>query len=90
MFPSMIEHRCSEEKRGGFFERIDRGTWMGHVIEHIALETHRSPEWKPVLEERVKPKLPEFIMWFQLRGRKSRIVRGGIRSKNCTSPGGWC
>jgi cyanophycin synthetase len=38
MFPSMIEHRCSESCRGGFFMRIDRGTWMGHVIEHIALE----------------------------------------------------
>lgn len=38
MFPSMIEHRCSEGVRGGFFIRVDRGTWMGHVIEHIALE----------------------------------------------------
>lgn len=39
MFPTMIEHRCSEEVRGGFFHRVERGTWMGHVIEHIALET---------------------------------------------------
>ncbi len=38
MFPSMIEHRCSVGTRGGFFERVDEGTWMGHVIEHIALE----------------------------------------------------
>jgi cyanophycin synthetase len=38
MFPTMIEHRCSEGTRGGFFSRVDRGTWMGHVIEHIALE----------------------------------------------------
>lgn len=38
MFPTMIEHRCSEGARGGFFSRIERGTWMGHVIEHIALE----------------------------------------------------
>ncbi|MFY7742747.1 MAG: cyanophycin synthetase [Flavobacterium sp.] len=38
MFPTMIEHRCSEGTRGGFFMRIERGTWMGHVIEHIALE----------------------------------------------------
>jgi cyanophycin synthetase len=38
MFPTMIEHRCSEGVRGGFFIRIERGTWMGHVIEHIALE----------------------------------------------------
>lgn len=39
LIPSLIEHRCSEDKKGGFFERIERGTWMGHVIEHIALET---------------------------------------------------
>ena len=38
MFPTMIEHRCSVGARGGFFQRVDEGTWMGHVIEHIALE----------------------------------------------------
>lgn len=38
MFPTMIEHRCSVGERGGFFQRIEEGTWMGHVIEHIALE----------------------------------------------------
>lgn len=38
MFPSMIKHRCSKEHEGGFFERVREGTWMGHVIEHIALE----------------------------------------------------
>jgi cyanophycin synthetase len=38
MIPSLIEHRCSVGTRGGFFERVEEGTWMGHVIEHIALE----------------------------------------------------
>ncbi len=38
MFPTMYEHRCSEGVPGGFFTRVRRGTWMGHVIEHIALE----------------------------------------------------
>ncbi|MBK7762167.1 MAG: cyanophycin synthetase [Bacteroidetes bacterium] len=38
MFPSMISHRCSEGVEGGFFQRVEEGTWMGHVIEHIALE----------------------------------------------------
>lgn len=38
MFPTMIEHRCSIGTAGGFFQRVDEGTWMGHVIEHIALE----------------------------------------------------
>jgi cyanophycin synthetase len=38
MFPSMMEHRCSPNIVGGFFLRVKEGTWMGHVIEHIALE----------------------------------------------------
>jgi cyanophycin synthetase len=38
LFPSMIEHRCSVGAKGGFFQRVDEGTWMGHVIEHVALE----------------------------------------------------
>ncbi|MCB0427082.1 MAG: cyanophycin synthetase [Mangrovimonas sp.] len=38
LFPTMIEHRCSVGSKGGFFQRVDEGTWMGHVIEHIALE----------------------------------------------------
>lgn len=36
--PTLYTHRCSEGVEGGFFHRIEMGTWMGHVIEHIALE----------------------------------------------------
>ena len=38
LIPSLYEHRCSEDGPGGFFHRVEEGTWMGHVIEHIALE----------------------------------------------------
>lgn len=38
MFPTMYEHRCSVGEAGGFFQRVEEGTWMGHIIEHIALE----------------------------------------------------
>ena len=38
MFPSMYAHECSEGHPGGFFKRVKDGTWMGHVVEHIALE----------------------------------------------------
>lgn len=38
MFPTMYEHRCSIGTAGGFFQRLEEGTWMGHIIEHIALE----------------------------------------------------
>ncbi|WP_247232081.1 cyanophycin synthetase [Telluribacter sp. SYSU D00476] len=38
LLPSLHSHECSEGHPGGFFERVKDGTWMGHVIEHIALE----------------------------------------------------
>jgi cyanophycin synthetase len=38
LIPSLYEHRCSPGVPGGFFQRVVAGTWMGHVIEHIALE----------------------------------------------------
>jgi len=38
LIPTMYSHRCSENHEGGFFQRVRIGTWMGHVIEHIALE----------------------------------------------------
>lgn len=38
LIPSLYSHRCSEDCPGGFFKRVEQGTWMGHVIEHIALE----------------------------------------------------
>ena len=38
LLPTLYEHRCSEGEPGGFFHRVEEGTWMGHVIEHIALE----------------------------------------------------
>src|ERR1700712_173942 len=38
LLPSLYSHRCSPGIPGGFFERVKEGTWMGHVVEHIALE----------------------------------------------------
>src|SRR3954467_3342492 len=40
LMPSLYNHHCSEGHPGGFFERVKDGTWMGHVIEHIAIELH--------------------------------------------------
>lgn len=36
--PSLVEHFCSPGCRGGFLSRVQEGTMMGHIIEHIALE----------------------------------------------------
>ena len=36
--PSMIEHRCGLGVHGGFFQRLDTGTYLGHILEHTSLE----------------------------------------------------
>ncbi|NET48174.1 MAG: cyanophycin synthetase [Merismopedia sp. SIO2A8] len=36
--PSLIEHFCSPGCRGGFLSRVQEGTMMGHIMEHVALE----------------------------------------------------
>jgi len=38
LIPSLVEHRCSLDIKGGFFKRVENGTWAGHVVEHIAIE----------------------------------------------------
>ena len=38
--PGLSEHGCSYREPGGFIRRLreDEGTWLGHVMEHCALE----------------------------------------------------
>ena len=37
LLPGLREHSCSRGRRGGFVERLNEGTWLGHVTEHVAL-----------------------------------------------------
>ena len=38
--PGLHEHGCSYGEPGGFIRRLreDEGTWMGHILEHVAIE----------------------------------------------------
>jgi hypothetical protein len=38
--PGLQEHGCSYGEPGGFVRRMreDEGTWLGHVLEHVAIE----------------------------------------------------
>jgi cyanophycin synthetase len=40
VIPTLVSHTCSYGEPGGFVRRLteDEGTWMGHVLEHVALE----------------------------------------------------
>jgi len=38
--PGLAQHGCSYEEKGGFLRRMREGdgTWLGHVLEHVAIE----------------------------------------------------
>jgi hypothetical protein len=40
LIPTLCEHTCSYGEPGGFVRRLkeDDGTWLGHVMEHVAIE----------------------------------------------------
>jgi cyanophycin synthetase len=36
--PGLKKHECSLKRPGGFIERLQRGTYLAHILEHITLE----------------------------------------------------
>jgi cyanophycin synthetase len=38
LLPGLRAHGCSYKAPGGLVRRLQDGTWLGHVVEHVALE----------------------------------------------------
>ena len=38
LLPGIRAHHCSRGHEGGFVERLEEGTWAGHIAEHVALQ----------------------------------------------------
>jgi len=38
MLPGLKKHKCSKGYMNGFYERLETGTYLAHVMEHMALE----------------------------------------------------
>jgi cyanophycin synthetase len=36
--PGLQTHECSLNRPGGFIERLQRGTYLAHIVEHVAIE----------------------------------------------------
>jgi cyanophycin synthetase len=47
LLPGLNEHTCSKGYAGGFVERLEEGTYFGHVVEHVAIELTK-PAGAPV------------------------------------------
>jgi hypothetical protein len=39
--PGLDQHRCGVGVVGGFVQRLHEGTWIGHIIEHVAIEIQK-------------------------------------------------
>src|SRR5215470_6777761 len=77
--PSMIEHRCSIGERGGFFERLRRGTWMGHILEHVALEL-QSLAGTPVGYGRARETSEEGVYRVVIRYQEEAVARASLET----------
>jgi cyanophycin synthetase len=38
LLPALEEHHCGVGERGGFMQRLQEGTWAGHILEHCVIE----------------------------------------------------
>ena len=38
LLPALFEHHCGVGERGGFLQRLNEGTWAGHILEHVVIE----------------------------------------------------
>ena len=38
LLPGLAEHHCAASRPGGLLDKMNRGTYFGHVLEHVALE----------------------------------------------------
>lgn len=38
LLPGLKKHKCCKGEEGGFCERLTRGTYLAHVLEHVSLE----------------------------------------------------
>jgi len=38
ILPGVGDHQCGVGEKGGFLQRLQGGTWMGHVLEHVVIE----------------------------------------------------
>ena len=81
--PGVGEHSCSLGKKGGFKERLEDGTWMGHVAEHVALELQREIRC-PHLPGQDPERRPTGAVQRDLRLRRGDRRSGGRRARRAS------
>lgn len=58
ILPGLAEHTCGKGYPGGFCERLEEGTYLGHVVEHVALELQAAAGYPRNYGKTVRGPLP--------------------------------
>ncbi|HEY0241598.1 MAG TPA: cyanophycin synthetase [Gemmatimonadaceae bacterium] len=74
--PSLQLHKCNRGKPGGFVERLEEGTHIPHILEHLALEL-QSLIGNDVSFGRVVPSGDEGVWWLIVEFQEEQV---GIRA----------
>jgi cyanophycin synthetase len=74
--PSLQLHKCTRGKPGGFVERLNEGTHIPHILEHLALEL-QSIIGNDVSFGRVVPSGDEGVWWLIVEFQEEQV---GIRA----------
>ncbi len=83
--PGLEEHGCSYREHGGFIRRMreDEGTWLGHVMEHLAIEL-QNVAGSPVTYGRTRSiddQPGTYNMWYEYHDKAVGLEAGQLAMK---------
>jgi cyanophycin synthetase len=82
LLPSLVEHFCSPGCRGGFLSRVQEGTMMGHIVEHVALELQELAGMKVGFgrtRETAEPGIYQVVIAYQNERAGRYAARAAVR-----------
>ncbi|MFM2152742.1 MAG: hypothetical protein RL199_1177, partial [Pseudomonadota bacterium] len=77
LLPGLIEHRCSVGERGGFLQRLQRGTYPAHILEHTCLEL-QTMAGMPVGFGKARETSEEGVYRVVVRYREEPVARSAL------------
>jgi cyanophycin synthetase len=77
LLPSLVEHHCGVGEHGGFLQRLQEGTWAGHILEHIVIELQNQAGMQTGFgQTRGTPERGVYKMVF--RARDEQVARAAL------------
>jgi len=75
--PTLVEHHCGVGEHGGFLQRLQEGTWAGHILEHIVIELQNQSGMQTGFgQTRGTPERGVYKMVF--RARDEQVARAAL------------